>query len=152
MNADRHVPGGASATFRGLGICWMLYAVWRLVAAAGLLVFSATATLMFGALLNRVADPFTLMNIFHVLYAVAIVLVAVSGVVGFLAGLALLFGARPGRMLAIFAAVLSLSGIPLGTTLGIYTLLVMLPLQDHIAVSASISAPLQPLNRPPVST
>jgi hypothetical protein len=130
----------------------LLYGVWRLIAAAGLVVFSATATLMFGALLNRVADPFTLMNIFHILYAVAIVLLALSGVIGLLAGLALLSGARAGRMLAIFAAMLSLSGIPVGTTLGIYTLIVLLPWNGHLSDSAAEAAPLQPLNRRPLST
>ena len=149
MSADRHVAGRPR---RGLGICWMIYSVWRLIAAAGLVVFSATATLMFGALLNRVADPFTLMNIFHVLYAIAIVLLAANGVVGFLAGMALLSGARAGRWLAMVAAVLSLSGIPVGTTLGIYTLIVLLPWNGYVPEPEAVSAPLQPLNRRPIST
>ncbi len=152
MNADRHVAGRAGVPLRGLGICWVLYGLWRLVAAAGLVVFSATATLMFGALLNRVADPFTLMNIFHVLYAVAIVLLALSAVVGLLAGLALLSGARAGRMLAILAAMLGLSGIPVGTMLGVYTLIVLLPWNERLSESAAEAAPLPPLNRRPLST
>jgi len=152
MNTERQIAGKAAVPLRGLGICWALYAIWRLIAAAGLVMFSATATLMFGALLNRVADPFTLMNIFHVLYAIAIVLLAISGVVGFLAGLALLLGARAARTLAIVAAVLSLSGIPVGTTLGIYTLIVLLPWNEHVSESASMSSPHQPLNRQPIST
>lgn len=152
MNAEKHIANRAAVPLRGLGICWMLYAVWRMAAAAGLVIFSATATLMFGALLNRVADPFTLMNIFHVLYALTIVLLAVSGVVGFLAGLALLSGARSGRMLAICAAVLGVSGIPVGTTLGVYTLVVLLPWRENLSESAAMGAPLQPLNRRPLST
>lgn len=152
MNAERQIAGKADLPLRGLGICWILYAVWRLITAAGLVVFSATATLMFGALLNRVADPFTLMNIFHVLYAIAIVLLAVSGVVGVLAGLALLSAVRAARSLAIVAAVLGLSGIPVGTTLGIYTLIVLLPWNERVSEPASVSSPHQPLNRRPIST
>jgi hypothetical protein len=82
---------------------------------------------MFGALLTRVAEPFTLMNIFHVLYIGAIIVTALSGLIGLLAGLALLAGSSSARTLSLTAAFLSLSNLPLGTTLGIYTLVVFLP-------------------------
>ena len=109
---------------RPLGICWAIYGVIRLAMAVFLVSFGGTATLMFGALLNRVADPFTLMGIFHFLYAVAVVLSAVCGLLGLVAGLALLGGQRSGRTLCLIAGFLSLPNIPLGTTLGIYTLIV----------------------------
>ena len=111
---------------RILGICWVLYGILRLATAVWLALFSNTATLMFGALLNRVADPFTLMNVFHFVYAVVVAVSAVCGILGFLAGLALLSGARSGPTLAIIAGFLSLWSIPLGTTLGIYTLIILL--------------------------
>jgi hypothetical protein len=82
---------------------------------------------MFGALLTRVAEPFTLMSIFHILYMGAIVVTALSGLIGLLAGLALLAGRSSARTLSLTAAFLSLSNLPLGTTLGIYTLVVFLP-------------------------
>jgi hypothetical protein len=85
---------------------------------------------MFGALLNRVADPFTLMDIFHFLYAVLIALSLVCGLLGLVAGLALLGGHRSGRNLALIASVLSLCDIPLGITLGIYTLVKLLPIRS----------------------
>jgi hypothetical protein len=88
--------------------------------------FASTATLMFGALLNRVPDPFSLMNIFHFVYGLLVAISAVCGILGVLAGLALLAGSRSGRTLAIIAAFLSLASIPLGTTLGIYSLMVLL--------------------------
>jgi hypothetical protein len=97
--------------------------VIRLAMAVFLVSFGGTATLMFGALLNRVADPFTLMGIFHFLYAVAIVLSAVCGFLGLVAGLAVLGGQRSARTLCLIAGFLSLPNIPLGTTLGIYTLI-----------------------------
>ena len=70
-NMNRHL--------RILGVCWALYGILRLVTAVWLAFFSNTATLMFGALLNRVPDPFTLMSFFHFLYGL---LVAVSAACG----------------------------------------------------------------------
>jgi hypothetical protein len=47
-----------------------------------------------------------------------------------MAGLALLNGGRSARTLGLIAGVLSLCNLPLGTTLGIYTLIVLLPLRN----------------------
>ena len=105
----------------------MVYGVIRLVLATLLFVYSGTATVMFGALLNRVPDPFTLMGIFHFMYIVMIALAALCGILGIVAGLALLGGPPSGRTLALVAGFLSLTNLPLGTTLGIYTLIVLLP-------------------------
>jgi hypothetical protein len=111
---------------RILGICWVLYGIVRLVTAVWLALFSNTATVMFGALLNRVPDPFTMMNMFHFIYGLLVVISTACGIVGLLAGLALLSGSRFGRPLAVIAGFFSLSSIPLGTTLGIYSLIVLL--------------------------
>lgn len=123
MTSNDLVAPGLGVHTRPLGICWVIYGVIRLAMAVFLVIFGGTATLMFGALLNRVADPFTLMGAFHFLYAVAIVLSAVCGLFGLAAGLALLGGQRSGRTLCLIAGFLSLPNIPLGTTLGIYTLI-----------------------------
>lgn len=117
------VPPKNSST---LGALWIIYAILRLVAAILLVLFSGTATVMFGALLNRVPDPYTLMSTFHVLYVGAIIVTALSGIFGLLAGLALLAG-KSARTLSLVAAFLSVHDLPLGTTLGIYTLIVFLP-------------------------
>ena len=106
-----------------------MYGVIRLIMAVCLFLYSGTATLMFGALLNRVPDPFTLMTAFHVIYAAMIALSVVCGILGIIAGLALLAGNPSGRLLALIAGFLSLSNIPLGTTLGIFTLVVLLPIR-----------------------
>ena len=58
-----------------------------------------------------------------------ITFLAVCGLIGFVARLALLGGQRSGRKLALIAAVLSVSDIPLGITLGIYTLVQLLPIK-----------------------
>ena len=84
---------------------------------------------MFGALLGRVPNPFVLMGDFHIVYAGMVVLTVVCGIFGLLAGLALLANQGTARMLALVAAFLSVCEIPFGTTLGIYTLIVLLPLR-----------------------
>jgi hypothetical protein len=94
-----------------------------------LVLLNGTATVMFGALLSRVANPFALMNDFHMVYAGLVLLSFLCGFFGIMAGLALLANQRPARMLALLAAFFSVSEIPLGTTLGIYTLIVLLPLR-----------------------
>jgi hypothetical protein len=113
--------------FRTLGICWAIYGAVRLLIALWLAAFAPTATVMFGALLGRVPDPYTLMGAFHFVYLVAVLWSAAAGIVGIIAGLALLSGKWVARKLAICAAILSLSEIPLGLTLAAYTLIVLLP-------------------------
>jgi len=110
-----------------LGSLWIVYAILRLVAVILLVLYSGTATVMFGALLTRVPDPYTLMTFFHILYIAAIIITALSGLFGLFAGLALLAGKSSARGLSLVAAFLSLSDPPLGTTLGIYTLIIFLP-------------------------
>ncbi|MGA9355269.1 MAG: hypothetical protein WBV46_16375 [Terriglobales bacterium] len=109
-----------------LGLCWIVYGILRLAAGVWLIFFTPTATVMFGALLNRVADPFPLLLAFHFFYTCAIVLSAAAGVVGLIAGLMLMSGGRSSRTLAILAAILSVSNLPVGTTLGVYTLVLLL--------------------------
>ena len=152
MNEENPLAQNLVRHFRILGICWVMYGVIRLATAVWLALFSGTATLMFGALLNRVADPFSLMNIFHVVYALLVAISAVCGILGVIAGLALLSGSRSGRTLALIAAFLSLPSIPLGTTLGIYTLIVLLTWSPR-PTSADISGVLVPnLKRKPMTT
>jgi hypothetical protein len=67
-------------------------------------------------------------GVFHFMYAVWIALSAACGILGLMAGLALLAERRSGRTVALVAGFLSLSNIPLGTTLGIYTLVMLLPI------------------------
>ena len=127
MSLDDPTTRSLGGHLRTLGGCWIVYGIIRLVLASLLVLYSGTATVMFGALLSRVPDPFTLMGIFHFLYIAMIVLSVVCGILGLMAGLALLGGTQAGRTLALIAGFLSLSNIPLGTTLGIYTLIVFLP-------------------------
>jgi hypothetical protein len=116
-----------------LAICWIVYGIWRLLLGLFLIAISATATLMFGALLTRVPDPFSLMADFHIFYTFAVILSFVCGVLGVISGLVLMGNYRRGRLLAIATAVLSVSEIPLGTVLGVFTLVLLIPAENDPA-------------------
>jgi hypothetical protein len=127
MSLDNSAAGNLGDHRGILGVCWLIYGIFRLIMGICLVASSGTATVMFGALLDRVPNPFALMRDFHILYAGVVVLAFLCGVFGVLAGLALLANQRPARALALLAAFLSISEIPFGATLGIFTLIVFLP-------------------------
>ncbi len=127
MPIDEAVGGNLDGQRRIMGVCWLVYGIFRLIMGICLLLFSGTATVMFGALLTRVPNPFALMADFHIVYIGILVLTALCGVFGILAGLTLLAKQGPARQLALVAAFLSVCEIPFGTTLGIYTLIGLLP-------------------------
>jgi hypothetical protein len=109
-----------------LGALWIVYGILRLIAAALMVVYSGTATVMFGALLVRVPDTVPMMELFHIFYFVAIVWTILSGILALLAGLALAAGAHAARTLSLIAGFLALPDLPLGIMLGAYTLIVFL--------------------------
>jgi hypothetical protein len=110
-----------------LGLFWLIYGIFRIIGAIWMLSFTPVATVMFGALLNRVPNPYPLMSAFHLIYAGWIVLSAASGIFGVLAGISLLAGAGASRILAVVAALLAVPFIPVGTMLGAYTLALLVP-------------------------
>ena len=75
MSSDVRIAQSPGGNLRTLGVFWIVYGIVRLVMAVCLFIYSGTATLMFGALLNRVPDPFSLMTDFHFFYIVMIALV-----------------------------------------------------------------------------
>ena len=109
-----------------LGICWIFYGLYRVCMGVLALLLAPTATVMFGALLSRVPDPFTLMGTFHALYMGWIGLSFVSGALGMLGGLALMRKAGDGRRLLLAASFFSLSDLPVGIALGVYSLIVLI--------------------------
>jgi hypothetical protein len=126
MSATSSPAQNPRANSTTLGALWILYGILRLIAAIILVLYTGTATVMFGALLTRVPDPYTLMTTFHVFYIGAIVVTALSGLFALAAGAALL-AARSARTLVLLAGFLALHDLPIGTTLGIYTLIIFLP-------------------------
>jgi hypothetical protein len=137
MPLDKLAAGSLNGQRRILAACWLVYGVLRVIAGICLIAFSGTATVMFGSLLDRVPNPFAMMRNFHVVYTGIVVLAFLCGIFGVLAGLALLANQRVARTLALLAAFFSVSEIPFGTTLGIYTLIVFLP-------SRAVSPPSRP--------
>jgi hypothetical protein len=119
---------------KSLGTCWIAYGIFRVLLGIAQILFAPTATVMFGALLGRVADPFTLMGIFHVLYVGAIVLSFVCGVLGIAGGVALAGGRGSGRGMLVAASVLSASNLPIGIALSVFTLVRLLPGNGNRAV------------------
>jgi hypothetical protein len=115
---------------RFLAFCWLVYGLARVLVALWLVTFTPVSTVMFGALLTRVANPYSLMAAFHLIYLFWILLSAAAGVFALLAGIALLSGWSAARFVALIASVLSLSEVPIGLTLGAYTLIELLPVNS----------------------
>ena len=152
MISDDRVTGKLIRHLRMLGVCWVLYGILCLVSAVWLISFTNTATLMFGALLNRVPDPFSMMNIFHFIYGLQIAWKGATGILGIVAGLGLIAGSRSAKTLTIVAAFLSLSSIPLGTTLGIYSLIVLLMWSSQRTSDTVPGASVSSMRREPMTT
>jgi hypothetical protein len=74
MSIDESAAGRLRGHRRTFGVCWILYGILRLVMGICLFLFSGTATVMFGALLVRVPNPFALMSDFHFAYLALVVL------------------------------------------------------------------------------
>jgi len=116
-------PGTVSTSgTKTLGLAWIVYGVFRLAVTAWLIMFTTTATLLFGSLLTRVPDPFSLMTDFHILYSVVIVWSGISAVLGIVAGLAMLASQSAPRILIVAAALLALTELPFGVMIGVYTM------------------------------
>jgi hypothetical protein len=132
--------------YRTLGILWILYGFLRVVAVAGILVYSGTLTLMWGALLTRVPDPLLLMTVFHVGLVVVVAWCIIAAFFSFVAGVTLMKVSPTARMDILVAALLALPDLPLGIVLGVYTVCAMLPrtpaLQERPQSHSHIVIPL----------
>ena len=113
--------GGA---YRTLGILWALYGIFRIVGAVAVVIWSGTLTVMWGAIITRVPDPFTLMTMFHIFWVFFVILGIIAGIVSLLASAALLSRGGSARTLALVASFFGLTNGPLGIALGAFTLYV----------------------------
>jgi hypothetical protein len=120
---------------RNLGIVWVIYGLLRLITALGVFMWSATLTLMWGALLSRVPNPFALMDDFHAFLILAIIVGTAAGIIAIIAGLALMSGGAAGPTLGIVAAFFGLIGGPLGIALGAYTLVRLVPADSRASAT-----------------
>jgi hypothetical protein len=108
-----------------LGVLWLIYGVLCLAQAAWIVVYTSTLTLMWGAIITRVADPFFWMDAFHIWLIGAVIVLVLAGIFSFVAGAALMNGS--GRTFALIASVLAIVTGPLGVALGTYTMVVTVP-------------------------
>jgi len=113
--------GGA---YRMLGVLWALYGILRIAGVAAVVVWNTTLTDMWGAIINHVPNPFTLMTMFHVFLVAFAILGVIAGIVSLLAAVALLSRGGSARTLALVASFFGLTNGPLGIALGAFTLYV----------------------------
>ena len=136
MPSDEPLVVATQTNRQVLGACWFVYGILRIAVAIWLVLFSGTVTLMFGALLTRVPNPFALMADFHIIFWCAICLFVLGGVFGILAGVALLANQSAARFLSLVASFLNACDLPIGVTLAVYTMVVMAPLHRTTRVAA----------------
>jgi hypothetical protein len=117
----------SGGTYGTLGVLWAVYAILRFAGAAFIVVYEGMLTVMWGAIITRVANPFALMSLFHFFLVFAIVLNIVAGIVSLFAAIALLGRAGSARKLALVASFFGLTNGPLGIALGAYTLVICFP-------------------------
>lgn len=112
---------------RSLGVLWFAYGVLRIAGVAFLVVFSATFTLMAGALLTRVPNPLAWMSAYHFFFWVVIAWCIVCAILSFFAAGALMAGQGAARKLAVLASLVCLPELPFGVIIGVYTLVLFGP-------------------------
>jgi len=109
-----------------LGALWAIYGLICIVKAAWIVVYWGTLTVMWGALLNRVANPLFWMNAFHTWLTGAVILLIVAALFCFGAAMVLLRRDRSSRVLPVVAGLLAIITGPLGVALGVFTLIIVL--------------------------
>lgn len=82
---------------------------------------------MWGAIINRVTDPFFWMSAFHIWLAGAVVVLVLAAICSFLAAASLMRSRGTGHRLTRIASVLAILTGPLGIALGAYTMVVTVP-------------------------
>jgi hypothetical protein len=107
-----------------LGVLWLIYGVICLAKAAWIVVYTSTLTMMWGAIITRVADPFFWMNAFHIWLIGAVIVLVLAGIFSFIAGVGVMQSRLSGYTLALIASVLAILTGPLGIALGTYTMVV----------------------------
>src|SRR5579862_7833237 len=107
--------------FRTLGVLWGLYGILMVAAAAWIMVYNRTLTLMWGAIISRVANPFAWMDLFHMLLVATVIMALISAALSFFAAFALMGGTRSARTAGLLAAAFGLLGAPPGVALGAFT-------------------------------
>ena len=117
-----------SDTYRTVGIFWGIYGMVMIAASAWIIVYNQTLTVMWGAIISRVANPFAWMSAFHLFLGATVVMALISAAFSLLAAFALLGGAAAGRRLGLIAAAFGMLGTPPGVALGVFTVAMLFPM------------------------
>jgi hypothetical protein len=112
---------------RVLGILWAVYGGFRLVIAVWTVVFGHIFLPMFATFIPHDAAPFPLIPFMRAILLWSAIYSAAAGLLGIWAAWGLVHKEPLGRILALVAAFMCLISIPVGTALGVYTLVVLLP-------------------------
>jgi len=110
-----------------LGVLWVMYGVLCFIEVAWIVVQADTLSVMWGALLGRVPNPYAWMRLFHLALVSGVALLVLAGLFALLAGSGLLTRSQSRRSMALVAGFLGLVTGPLGLALGVYTLVLLLP-------------------------
>src|ERR1700722_19889718 len=122
-----------SDTYRTVGIFWGIYGMVMIAASAWIIVYNQTLTVMWGAIISRVANPFAWMSAFHLFLGATVVMALISAAFSLLAAFALLGGAAAGRRLGLIAAAFGMLGTPPGVALGVFTVAMLFPMGGRAA-------------------
>lgn len=118
-----------SSHLKIMGILWVVYSAFRILAGFGILAFSHFFLPLISNYLPRDADSAAmlpgLIQLLSTIYAVAFFISLAAGAVGVSAAIGLLQRRPWGRILALVAAFVSVLSIPLGTALAVYTMIIL---------------------------
>src|ERR1700691_905250 len=108
-----------------LAVLWTLYGVLMIAAAAWMIVYNQTLTLMWGAIISHVANPFAWMSVFHVLLGATVGMALISAFSSLVAAAAMRQGAPTLRRRGLIAAAFGVLGPPPGILLGVFTVAIL---------------------------
>lgn len=116
--------------YRTIGVLWGLYGLLMIAAVACMMVYRGSLTLMWGAIISRVPNPFEWMNVFHLFLGATEVMALISAALSLLAAVALMANASSSRKLGLAAAAFGMLGTPPGVALGVFTVAILFPLDS----------------------
>jgi hypothetical protein len=114
-----------------LATLWTVYAVLMVAIALWIFVCNRTLTLMWGAIINHVANPLMWMTLFHFFLIATVLMALLSAIFSFLAAYAFLQGAASAHKWGLAAAAFGMLGPPPGVALGVFTAITLFPLRSE---------------------
>jgi hypothetical protein len=111
-----------------MGILWVVYGAYEILMAFGTIAMSRFYFSLFQNFMPPNANvPAQFLSLMRIVWVWGAVWAFISGAVGAFSGWTLLRREPYGRTVALIAAFVTLLRIPLGTGIGVYTLIELLP-------------------------